>query len=258
MRTSPQAAPALRESLAGADPGLLYRQIAASIRSDIGTAQLPPGARLPSIMAMAESFGVAPATVRQALVLLAEEGIVRTRHGSGSYVTEAPPRRPTLVLQLGWPALAEQVRGNKAQILEADDAAPPLEAADGLPAQSYRRMKRVHRLAAGPPYALAEIYVARRYFDQRPAQFETGMVLPLLAELGGAELTTMRQVFRLGAADALTARQLAVPLGGPVGWLKRALRGRDGIVAYWSLGYFHPEFVSFEATFSTEANDPPA
>ncbi len=252
MRASPHAAFASREHLASADPGLLYRQIAASIRSEIGTAQLPPGARLPSIAAMAGQFGVAPATVRQALALLADEGMIRTRHGSGSYVTETPPLRPTLVLQLGWPALAEQVRGNKAQILDADDAAPPLEAADGVPAASYRRMKRVHRLASGPPYALVELYVGREYFDQRPAQFEAGMVLPLLAELGGEELTTMRQVFRLGAADAMTARHLGLPIGGPVGWLKRALRRRDGVVAYWSLGHFHPDFVSFEATFTSE------
>lgn len=240
----------MREPLSAAEPGLLYRQIAASIRSEIGTARLPPGAKLPSITAMAAQFGVAPATVRQALALLADEGMIRTRHGSGSYVTEAPPRRPTLVLELGWPALAEQVRGNKALILEADDASPPLEAADGTPAASYRRMKRVHRLASGPPYALVDLYVARRYFDRRPTQFEAGMVLPLLDELGGAELTTMRQVFRLGAADAETARHLGLPIGGPVGWLKRALRSRDGVVAYWSLGYFHPEFVSFETTFT--------
>lgn len=245
-----------REHLANADPGLLYRQIAASIRSEIGTARLLPGARLPSIAAMAEQFGVAPATVRQALALLVQEGMIRTRHGSGSYVTEAPPVRPTLVLELGWPALAEQVRGNRAQILEADDAVPPLEAADGMPATSYRRMKRVHRLANGPPYALVDLYVERAYFDRRPAQFETGMVLPLLAELGGGELTTMRQIFRLGAADALTARHLGVSIGGPVGWVKRALRSRDGVVAYWSLGHFHPDFVSFEATFTSEKGRP--
>ena len=67
MRASPHAAFASREHLAGADPGLLYRQIAASIRSEIGTARLSPGARLPSIMSLAGQFGVAPATVRQAL-----------------------------------------------------------------------------------------------------------------------------------------------------------------------------------------------
>lgn len=250
MRAFPDTVPAPWEPLAGADPGLLYRQIAASIRSEIGTARLAPGAKLPSIMLLAGQFGVAPATVRQALALLVEEGMIRTRHGSGSFVSDAPPRRPTLVLELGWPAMAEQVRGNEARILEADDASPPLEAADGVPAASYRRMKRVHRLAGGPPYALVELYVDRRYYDQRPAQFESGMVLPLLAEIGGEELTAMRQVFRLGAADAVTARHLGLPIGGPVGWLKRALRSRDGQVAYWSLGHFHPEFVSFETTFA--------
>lgn len=231
------------------DPGLLYRGIAALVRSGIDSGALKPGARLPSIAALAEQCGVSPATIRQALALLAEEGLVRTRHGSGTYVSDAPARRPTLVLNLGWPALAEQVRGNRALVLEADDAAPPLEPADGRPAARYRRMKRVHSTPDGAPYAIADLYLDRRYYDRRPRAFDTGMALPLLNELGGEALTAMRQIFRLGAADALTARHLGVPLGGPVGWLKRALRDRDGIVVYWSLGYFHADFVSFETTF---------
>ncbi len=239
------------DSLAASDPGLLYRRVAALLRSEIGTGRLAPGTRLPSIAELAERCGVAAATVREALSLLKAEGLVHSRQGSGTFVAEtAPRRRPQLALDLGWPALAESIRGNRAEVLEEDASPPPLpeDGSEGRHAKLYCRMRRIHRDAEGMAYASVEMHVDRRWFDLAPTRFRTGMALPLLEELGGSELPEMRQRFRLAAADAATAAALGVPLGAPVGWIRRVLLDRQGVAAYWSVGLFHGDAVVFEAT----------
>jgi GntR family transcriptional regulator len=47
--------------------------------------------RLPAELALAEEYDVAYATVRQAMAVLRERGLVRTRVGRGTYVAAAMP-----------------------------------------------------------------------------------------------------------------------------------------------------------------------
>ncbi|HET9242376.1 MAG TPA: FCD domain-containing protein [Gaiella sp.] len=66
-----------------------YEQVADQLRELIVTGELPQGGRLPTETALARELGVSRATVREALRLLAAQGLVRTAKGQtgGSYVT---------------------------------------------------------------------------------------------------------------------------------------------------------------------------
>lgn len=66
--------------------------VARTIRDRIDARALTPGARLPSIRAMAVASGVAPSTVVEAYDRLTAEGVIRSRPGSGFYV--AAPLAP--------------------------------------------------------------------------------------------------------------------------------------------------------------------
>src|SRR5688572_18359721 len=63
-----------------------HRQIATQLRERIRRGDWQPGERLPSIPAIAESFGVAKQTVQRAIDQLRVEGILITKPGSGTYV----------------------------------------------------------------------------------------------------------------------------------------------------------------------------
>jgi len=67
-------------------------QIVAHVRGLIERGAVGPGARLPAERALAEQLGVSRPTVRAGLRALAAMGVVRTRHGSGTYIREGPPR----------------------------------------------------------------------------------------------------------------------------------------------------------------------
>ena len=55
-----------------------WRQVLADLRRQIESGELPPGARVPSIVDLAAHYGVALTTVRKALDVLKDEGLVVT------------------------------------------------------------------------------------------------------------------------------------------------------------------------------------
>jgi GntR family transcriptional regulator len=61
-----------------------YRQLAAILRARITAGEIT--ARLPGERALADEFGIALGTVRKAIAVLRDEGIVETTPGWGTYV----------------------------------------------------------------------------------------------------------------------------------------------------------------------------
>ncbi len=70
----------------------LYTQIADILREKITSGELAPGAAMPSEAALVEEHGVTRATVRRAMRVLKEEGLVYSEKGYGTYV--GPPSAP--------------------------------------------------------------------------------------------------------------------------------------------------------------------
>lgn len=65
-------------------------QLAWTLRSGILDGSLAPGARLPALHALAGQAGVNVNTIRAVYRRLEQDGLVATRHGSGTFVTGAP------------------------------------------------------------------------------------------------------------------------------------------------------------------------
>lgn len=63
-----------------------YRQIAAELRRRIGSGELRPGVLVASETALVEEYGVSRGTVRSALALLVDEGLVEVVPGQGRRV----------------------------------------------------------------------------------------------------------------------------------------------------------------------------
>lgn len=77
-------------------PGLIWHAVVGQILTLVRTGKLKPGARLPSIPDLAREFGVATKTVQRALGWLAEQGVVVTFPGRGTFIaTNVPKPLPT-------------------------------------------------------------------------------------------------------------------------------------------------------------------
>jgi DNA-binding transcriptional regulator YhcF (GntR family) len=74
----------LRVEAAAAEPP--YEQIRAQVDAQVVSGALPPGTRLPSVRALAESLGIAANTVARAYRELEHAGTVTTRGRAGKVV----------------------------------------------------------------------------------------------------------------------------------------------------------------------------
>jgi GntR family transcriptional regulator len=64
------------------------RQIAAHLRAQIASGELPPGSVLPSILRLSQEYGTTTNTVRKALTILKNEGLIESVSGYGTFVKE--------------------------------------------------------------------------------------------------------------------------------------------------------------------------
>jgi GntR family transcriptional regulator len=75
--------------MAGTRSSLRF-QLADALRDRIVDGELSPGDRLPSEPDLAKVLGVSRASLRAAITLLEEDGFVRRRRGSGTYIANRP------------------------------------------------------------------------------------------------------------------------------------------------------------------------
>jgi DNA-binding GntR family transcriptional regulator len=74
------------------EPGeYVYVQVADDLAAQIASGKLPVGSRLPSEQELASEYGTAKMTIRRALEVLRQRGLIRTLHGRGSVVVAAEP-----------------------------------------------------------------------------------------------------------------------------------------------------------------------
>ncbi|MFG2380545.1 GntR family transcriptional regulator [Streptomyces avermitilis] len=67
-----------------------YLRIAAELRKRISSGEFGIGDQIPTLPALAEEYGVSETTVRNALALLRNEGLIETRARAGTRVRERP------------------------------------------------------------------------------------------------------------------------------------------------------------------------
>ena len=155
------------------------RAIAETIRSQIESGELPPGAQLPSERELARTYGTARNTAREAVRILSDAGLVITDHGRGNFV-----RPHTTLIRLGndrysprhretglSPFLlecAKQGKTGRFEVLSIDRVQPPPEVADRLnvPAEAESVLRRenvfyadddpVNRVTTYIPWDIAE------------------------------------------------------------------------------------------------------
>jgi len=103
----------------------LHEQIGESIQQIIAESRLQPGTLLPSERELAATLSVNRATVREALRLLQQRGLVEMRVGSGTYVRDVPQSVVSECIErfLIFGACSDQALIQLREILEPESAA---------------------------------------------------------------------------------------------------------------------------------------
>src|SRR5712691_12398497 len=98
-----------------------YLQVASALRQRLKQGRWALGDKIATLEELENEFQVARVTVRQAIDLLASEGLVRSYQGRGTFVTKAPESNRWLQLATDWASLIEPIRDNVPHLLRSEE-----------------------------------------------------------------------------------------------------------------------------------------
>jgi GntR family transcriptional regulator len=130
----------------------LRHSIADGLRERVVAGEFGPGDRLPGEPELARSLGVSRSSLRAAIALLEEDGLLRRLHGSGTYVTDRPLMRNDLSRNFGVSSMIAAMGlepGTVDETCAAEPASPEVASALGIEVGEPTSMLRRVRTAGG-------------------------------------------------------------------------------------------------------------
>jgi GntR family transcriptional regulator len=219
-----------------------YRSIADDLRRRLEGGQFGAARLLPSESELSEQYAASRVTVRRALEVLRDEGLVDSRQGFGWFVATDPLRQTLGRLGTIERQLADEGVESTRRVLDFRFVPAPPRARQVLACDTVLRVRRLN-LADGEPFALVTVWCPEDYgAELSRADVERNPFYELLGiPLGGAT-----QTIGAAAASAADAELLQVPLGSPLLRCERTTRSASGEAVLLSEHLFPGHLTEFE------------
>jgi GntR family transcriptional regulator len=200
------------------EPGLSrYAAIAADLRARVAAGEWPPGTALPSEQVLAAQQGVAMATLRRALELLADDGVVERIHGRGTFVRAAMTGAPMLrFFRFG--GGSSEVPASR--VISRRKSSAPAEVAQQLGIARGHEVLHVLRLRSlgGRPRLLEDIWLPLPLFQplaDTPVSNWDDLFYPMYAQRCGVHVQRATDEIGFSTLGAAQAGHLELPAGHP-------------------------------------------
>lgn len=218
-----------------------YQAIADELRARIEGGDFGAGRLLPSEAELSGTYEASRVTVRRALELLRDEGLVDSRQGFGWFVAADPVRQSLARLGTIESQLAAEGIGSARRVLDFRFVAAPARVRQVLGCDTVLRVRRLN-LADGHPFALVTVWCPEEYgAELSRADVERTPFYELIGvELGGAT-----QTIGAAAASAHDAELLDIPAGSPVLRCERVTRSVDEVPVLVSEHVFPAHLTEF-------------
>ncbi|PFH20465.1 MULTISPECIES: GntR family transcriptional regulator [Burkholderia] len=210
-----------------------YVQVASALRRRIENGEWKPQQQISTLEELEREFQVARVTVRQAIGLLEDEGLVTRRQGRGTFVREAISGRRWLQLESSWESIVMSIKDNVPSFV--DVAHPPpfprLDEGEARLAPEYVFLRSV-QTRDGMPYAVVSLHLSRDIFERQRGEFLRKTALPVLADMDDVRIGLAHQTIVIGTADRETADLLQVPLSAPTAECRWLVTDEHGVAIY--------------------------
>ena len=218
----------------------LYVQLATVMRQRIESGYWSEGEKISTIEELEGEFGVARVTVRQAIEMLREEGLLDAQQGRGTFVSGRPKNRHWLNLADDFDSIVESVRNNVLKRVHVEDNAPPpeLREGEGSPADGYAFLRSV-QYNDGEPFSVVNLHLARHIFNKDRKRFTHTAALTRIMEMDDLAIAHAYQTVTIGVADPETAEHLRIGLGEPTADCRLVLIDGDGTAVYVADIHYH-------------------
>ena len=197
----------------------IWQAIANALRADLAEGRYSPGDKLPTEAALAERFGVNRHTVRHGLSVLVEDGLVRTRRGSGAFVAAIPTDYPIGQRVRFHENLIAAGRKPEKRVLQVETRAATTGEAKALQIAAGSEVSAYHglSLADGQPIAVVEsVFPNDRLPGIGKALIEHASITAALNMAGISDYTRASTRLTAVRASATQALHLHVTEGDPI------------------------------------------
>lgn len=223
-----------------ADPTgiLMYHRLALVFRERIANGDWPVGTLLPTIPELCAQFDVARVTVRRALQILAEQGLIAISRGRGTTVISSARAGIDDSLRKAVSDSLETDGDHRIELLDVEKGVRlprELDATDD--SSSYVRVRKLH-YHQDQPFVIIDLYVMDKVHERFPAGSERRFKLArLLRDHGGYRNVVLREEITISHASPEMAELLDCGLGEVLVRARRWYYERtDGVIM---AGLFH-------------------
>lgn len=231
-----------------ASPVPLYFQLSQQVERAIVGGELVPGDRLDTEMVLAGELGLSRPTVRQAIQLLVDKGLLVRKRGVGTQVVHDQVRRALELTSLH-DDLARSGRRPGTRVLNLERVAADPETAGELELEPGGEVWALERLrhVSGEPLAVMRNHVPVEVADLSAFDLEADGLYASLRR-AGVTPAVARQRISARRATAVEAGLLDEARGAPLLAVRRTLLDNAGRPVELGRHGYRPSMYAFEAT----------
>lgn len=238
--------------------GPLYQQVADTLRREIAEGNYRVGERIPSEEALCEHFGVSRITVRAAIDLLAEAGLLRRRQGKGTFVSAPPIEQELIQLNDFVEDMTAAGIVPTSRIIHLGEEPAPAEVARSLelaPGSTIMRLERL-RLGDGSPVAFDRTFLPLRFgrlLDRDRLPDET--IYYQLRTQYGIQVVSGTFVIEAGLANTELANHLGTERHAPLLIIRRTSYTEPRQPVYYQERYYRADRVCYRLELTRGDHD---
>jgi len=228
-------------------PVTLYAQLAGVLRERVKSGAWANGTDIPTLEELAEEFGVARVTVRQAMQTLMKEGLVSSQRGRRTFVTYSPAAdKNPLFLSINM--VSSVTPDYQIKLVSRDEVTEGYlgDPFTGTPRGTYLRLRKVD-LESGEPYSTSTHFIAMPIYKRFPKGAEEQIkIARLVRDKTRQVLDKCRERVTVGAADVEESQLLNCPLSAPVARVRRIFTDAKGDILYYAQLTFRSDRFGIE------------
>ena len=233
-----------------------YQKLAQRLRKQIAAGEQAPGSRLPTEMELAEAHGVSRITVRRALQLLEEEGLILRRPKIGTFVSSQPHR--LVPVSIDYTGSLHLHAPDAERILlvcrqeTAGAAADLLKLPESAPVVYSERLDKLN----GVPFAWDRGFIPQRYAKKVTSEDLSHVALvERWSKKEGLDVDAIQQTIET-VVDRRAARHLGLSANHPLLKATECYLGRSGRPCGVFITCYHPGLVQLRIRYASPSLQP--
>ena len=237
-----------RISVNRSSPVPLYFQVAEQLEKAILDGSLAAGDRISNEVSLAQELGLSRPTMRQAIQLLVDKGLLVRKRGVGTQVVQGKVHRPLELTSL-YDDLTKAGQRQRTDVLTLERRPADDRVAGELqldPDEEIWFLERL-RYVNDEPLAHMQNYLPCRLVDLAAVDFADRGLYATLREAGIA-MRVARQRISARRAEAAEARMLGEKRGAPLLTMERTAYDDAGRAVEYGTHAYRPERYAFEST----------